>query len=84
MARADAALVRCLLGAPDRALAEARKAVAEAARIDDPIALAITENMLTRVLMFRRDLVADIERAAHATADRGTAGTGCCANRGCW
>ncbi|HEY0992424.1 MAG TPA: AAA family ATPase, partial [Kofleriaceae bacterium] len=74
MARADAALVRCLLGAPDRALAEARKAVAEAARIDDPIALAITENMLTRVLMFRRDPVADIERAAHATADRGTAG----------
>lgn len=74
MARADAALVGCLLGAPDRALAGARKAVAEAARIDDPIALAITENMLTRVLMLRRDPVAEIAKAAHATADRGTAG----------
>jgi len=74
MARADAALAMCLLGAPDRALAEARKAVAEAARIDDPIGLAITENMLTRVQLFRRDPVADIERSAHATADRGTAG----------
>lgn len=74
MARADAALVRCLLGEPDRAVRDAQDAVAEAARIDDPIARGITENMLARVRMFRRDPVAEIERVVLATLHRATAG----------
>ena len=74
VSRGYSALAHCLRGAPDRALRAARLAVEEATRLNDRIALGTVENLLARIHFERRDPVAQIEQAALAVLNRGTAG----------
>jgi DNA-binding winged helix-turn-helix (wHTH) protein len=73
LARSYVALIRCLLGEPDRAARDARDAIPATADVDDPIRRGILENMRARIHFLRRDPVGEVEQAALAVVRRATA-----------
>ncbi|HSR96652.1 MAG TPA: AAA family ATPase [Kofleriaceae bacterium] len=73
LARSYVALIRCLLGEPDRAARDARDAIPAAADVDDPIRRGILENMRARIHFLRRDPPGEVEQAALAIVRRATA-----------
>jgi hypothetical protein len=74
VSRSYVALIQPYLGAPTRGVALAKQAIEEARRLDDPIALGITENMLARIHFLRRDPPQTAEAAARVVLERATAG----------
>lgn len=73
IARSYVALIRCLLGEPDRAARDALDAIPATADVDDPVRRGIIENMRARIHFLRRDPVGEVEQAALAVVRRATA-----------